>query len=313
MTLALVVLLESFVNGTFFAQGSEAGLIGGLTEASVLSVLNVGAAALYAWFALPLLFHRTMLIRAAGALACAAFLLWVVSLNLFIGHFRDLYVELSGNVPMAQVLGRMYKAPLGLAEAKSFFLVLLGIGLALLSLADVAAIRDLYPGFAAVGRERQQAIERYAGDKSSCLAGMSALRDKAVDDMTEAIELLRSAEYDMQLALEGRTRLHRDYGAFLDHLTSSLDQLILRYREANLRTRTAPPPVYWQALTARPRVLETARLEPMPELELDVRREAIERIERHIKAINEKFENTLTEYRTVEQLTATEPMARASA
>lgn len=313
MIVALLVLLESIVNGTFFAEGSEAGLIGGIAEALVLSVLNVGIAALYAWFALPFLFHRSLLIRAVGALACAAFLLWLIGLNVFIGHFRDLYIELGGIVPMPQVLERMSRTPLGFAEAKSFFLVLLGIGLGLLSLADVSAIRDLYPGFAAIGRDRQQAIERYAGDKSSCLAAMSALRDKAVEDMTEAIELLRSSEYDMQLAIEGRSRLHRDYGAFLEHLASCLDQLILRYREANRKARTAAPPAYWQALMPRPQALNVVGLEPIPELELDVRREAIDRIERHIKAINEKFEKTLAEYRTVEQLTAAEPMARASA
>src|SRR4051812_1276964 len=82
MLLVVFVLLESVLNGTFFAEGSEAGLIGGVLQALVLSVLNVGVAALYAVYGLPLLFHRRGGIKFIGALVTILFGFWLGGLNL---------------------------------------------------------------------------------------------------------------------------------------------------------------------------------------------------------------------------------------
>src|SRR5207245_17 len=41
LLLAIFVVLESTLNGFFFAEGSEAGLIGGVIQAFALSLLNV--------------------------------------------------------------------------------------------------------------------------------------------------------------------------------------------------------------------------------------------------------------------------------
>jgi hypothetical protein len=69
MVLAVFVILESILNGMFFAEGSEAGLIGGVMQALVLSILNVGVAALYAVYGLPFLFHRRMWGKLLGGMA----------------------------------------------------------------------------------------------------------------------------------------------------------------------------------------------------------------------------------------------------
>ena len=96
LVLAVFVILESILNGMFFAEGSEAGIIGGVMQALVLSVLNVGVAALYAVYGLPFLFHRSKWGNALGVLATVAFVVWLLGLNLAIGHFRDLFVQDAG-------------------------------------------------------------------------------------------------------------------------------------------------------------------------------------------------------------------------
>lgn len=314
-TLALIillvfVLLESILNGMFFAEGSEAGLIGGVVQALVLSVLNVGVASLYALYGLPYLFHRRRAGKAVGALATLLFGLWLVGLNLAIGHFRDLFIAGAGSVLMADLLHRLATAPLLLSDAKSLILVLLGMGLGLLSVIDVAATRDRYPGYAAVARDRQRAMERYAEENARCLGAMMELRDQAVDDMSSAVELIRDAQFDMQRALEGRTRLHHNYLAYLNHLAVVHERLIRRYRELNRRMRRGEAPEYFRRTAVRPRFVEPPTLSPMLGLEADVRAEVIARIDHYIKAVNERLEQTMPEYQTVGQLGA---MERASA
>jgi uncharacterized membrane protein YvlD (DUF360 family) len=309
----VLVLLESVLNGMFFAEGSEAGLIGGVVQALVLSVLNVGVAALYAVYGLPLVFHRRGGIKIIGALVTLLFALWLGGLNLAIGHFRDLFIAGAGAVEMAELLNRLATAPLLLADAKSAILVLLGIALGLLAVIDVAGTRDLYPGYAAIARERQRAIDQYADENAKSLAAIMQLRDQTVDDLSSAIELIRGSQFDMQQAIEGRTRLHHNFRSYLDHLAVVHERLIQRYRECNRRVRRGDAPPYFRNPPARPRVLDAPVLAPVPAHELDTRAEVIARIDYYIKSINEKFEQTMPEYQTVGQLATLGTLQHATA
>jgi hypothetical protein len=313
LLLVVLVLLESILNGMFFAEGSEAGIIGGVVQALVLSILNVGVAALFAVYGLPLLFHRRGGIKLIGALVTIVFALWLGGLNLAIGHFRDLFIAGAGSVGMAELLNRLTTSPLILGDAKSAILVLLGIALGLLAVIDVAATRELYPGYGAVGRERQRAIDEYAEANARSLAAIMQLRDSTVDDLSSAIELIRSSQFDMQQAIEGRTRLHHNFRSYLDHLAVVHERLIQRYRECNRRVRRGEAPLYFRTPPARPSFVEPPVLSPVAAQELDSRAEVIARIDYYIKAINEKFEQTMPEYQTVGQLATLGSMQRATA
>lgn len=302
MVLAVFVVVESILNGMFFAEGSEAGIVGGVMQALVLSILNVGVATLYAVYGLPFLCHRRMWGKTVGVLATAAFAFWLLGLNLVIGHYRDLFIAGEGTVQMVELLNRLTTTPLLLGDAKSGLLVLLGIALGLLSVIDVAASRDPYPGYGAIGRERQRAIERYAHENAKSLAAIMRLRDQTVDDMTAAIELMRSAQFDMQQAIEGRARLHHNYRAYLEHLAVVHERLIQRYRDGNRRVRRGDVPPYFRQPPSRPAFVDPPVMAQMPGMELDVRPEVIAQIDEDIKAVNHKFEHTVPEYQTVGQL-----------
>jgi hypothetical protein len=309
LVLLVIVLLESILNGMFFAEGSEAGLIGGVVQALVLSILNVGVAALYALYGYPYLFHRRRALQAAGVLATVAFALWLIGLNLAIGHFRDLFVAGGGTVAMTELLDRLATDPLLLDDAKSLILVALGTGLGLLAVIDVASIRDRYPGYSSVAQDRQRAIERYIEENAKCLAHIMELRDGAVDDMTAAVQLIRDAQLGMLRAKEGRTRAHGMYLSYLNQLTGVHQRLVHRYRERNRRVRRGEAPVYFQQPAVRPLFAEPAGLAPLPGLEEDVRREVIARIDYYIKAVNDRMDYAMPEYQTVGQLGAIERAA----
>ena len=313
MLLVVFVLLESILNGMFFAEGSEAGIIGGVVQALVLSLLNVGVACLYAVYGLPLLFHRWGGVKLVGTLLTIMFAAWLVGLNLAIGHFRDLFIVGAGKVEMAQLLNHLTGGPLLLGDAKSAILVLLGIALGLLAVIDVAAMRDLYPGYSVIGRVRQHAIEHYAEENAKSLAAMMQLRDHTVDDLSSAIELIRGSQHQMQQAIEGRTRLHHNLRSYFDHLAVVHERLIQRYRESNRRVRRGEAPMYFRCPPMRPSFVDPPVLSPVAAFELDARAEVIARIDYYIKAINEKFEQTMPEYQTVGQLATLGGDERATA
>jgi len=303
------VLLESILNGMFFAEGSEADLIRGVAQALVLSLLNVGAAALYALYGYPYLFHRRRELQVAAALATLLFVVWLIGLNLAIGHFRDLFVARGGSVLMTDLLHRLTTDPLLLSDAQSLLLVGLGIGIGLLSVIDVAATRDRYPGYTAVAQARQRAIEHYAEENARCLAHMMELRDRVVDDMTSAVQLIRNAQLRMLRAVEGRTRAHQMYMSYLNQLTGVHQRLVQRYRERNSQVRGGEAPAYFQRPAVRPLFTEPPTVSSLPGSEEDVRREVIARIDHYIRAVNDRLEEAMPEYQRVGQLGA---MERAS-
>jgi hypothetical protein len=313
MLLIVFILLESILNGMFFAEGSEAGLIGGVVQALVLSLLNVGVAALYAVYGLPLLYHRRRGVKLIGGLVTLLFGVWLGGLNLAIGHFRDLFIAGAGKVQMAELLNHLTGAPLLLGDAKSAILVLLGIALGLLAVIDVAAIRDLYPGYGAIGREREHAIDHYAEENARSLAAMMQLRDQTVDDLSSAIELIRGSQFEIQQAIDGRTRLHHNLRAYFEHLAVVHERLVQRYRESNRRVRRGEAPLYFRSPPARPSFVDPPALSSLAAHELDARAEVIARIDYYIKAINEKFEQTMPEYQTVGQLATLGRMELATA
>ena len=120
--------------------------------------------------------------------------------------------------------------------------------------------------------------------------------------MTAVIEAMRSSEYDLRLAIEGRERLHQNYVAYLDHLAGAHQQLVRRYREANQAARTSPDPSYFHHWPARPAFLGTAALAPLPELANDARAAVIERMEYYIGRVNAAFEDALSRYTSVAQV-----------
>jgi len=304
MLLTIFVIVESIMNGMFFAKGSEGGLIGGVSQALVLSVLNIGGAAFYAMLGMPLLRHSGIGQRLAGVLATLAYIAWVLLLNLAIAHFRDLFVMNEGQVAMDALAARLWTAPLHLMEAQSWLLGILGVALSLVSLIDAAGLNDPYPGYGELGRRHKEGVREFAQHNSRCLQGLQGLRNSAVADMTAVIEAMRSREYDLRLATEGRERLHQNYVAYLDHLAGAYQQLVRRYREANQAVRTSADPSHFHYSPARPAFLETSALPPLPEFANDARAAVIERMEYYIGKVNAAFEDALSRYKSVAQVAA---------
>ncbi len=88
--IAVLLLIETWVNGTFLAAGNEAGLIGGFTQAFSFAALNVLVS-----FGLGLLWLRYLnrpggRSEGFGVIGLLVYLAFAVGLNLGLAHFRIL-------------------------------------------------------------------------------------------------------------------------------------------------------------------------------------------------------------------------------
>jgi hypothetical protein len=302
--LAIVLIVESILNGVFFAAGSEMGLIGGVVEAATLSLFNLGGAVLFARYGMPRLVHRRATERIVGVLALFTYILWAITLNLLIAHFRDSYIASSGNVDMAVLWARLIHTPFILSDAESWILAFLGVAFILGAVIDARGLDDPYLGYGDIGRRREDALARYAEQKSRCLDLLQQRRDDAVNDMLIAIHTLKSAEYDLHLATDGLKRDHRTFLAYLEHLAAVHEQLVRRYREANTRARTTTQgPEYFNRPPARPAFLDPPPAPPQPTQSPQGYAVSMERMQYYIERMNSELTAKLVEYKSLTLLT----------
>ena len=295
LIIGIFVLAESAINGGFFAEGSETGLIGGFLEAFVLSILNISIAVLYGIYALPLLWHVQPKKKYFGMFALLLYFVGALAFNLMIGHVRDLFIETNGKIPYNEILQRLQETPFVFVEAKSFFLMALGLLISVVAVIDAKGMDDRYQGYGEVGRLRDEARKDYADLKWRCRIGLTERRDTAINEMSEVIDVMQENQFELQQAILGRSRLHNDFRSYLKHLEGCYTRLIQQYREANEIARSEPPPAYFQK---QPFKLILSDPETLVSVDLggDIIKQLQKRMEYFIKTVNDRFKIDVDKY-----------------
>jgi hypothetical protein len=310
LVIVLLLLVETIINGLFFAQGSETGLIGGVLQAAVLSLFNVGLGFTFGRYLCSNLGHVSLARQLFGGLATLFYGALTFAVNLSIGHFRDLYIQYSGAVPLQELWAHLTLEPTGLADTRSLLLVGLGVVFNLTAAVDAFGLEDPYPGYGVLGRRKEQAITIYADQRTRCLSELQATRDEAIGAMSHIVEEVRSRQQDVQLAVSGRVRLHQQYSAYVEHLSDGHSRLVQRYREANLKARTSPPPERFSSPPSSPisnRPLGT--LADLP-VDSDDSRHVIERMEFFIRALSKEYDTQVARYTPVNALMGSAALGR---
>jgi hypothetical protein len=87
--LFLLVAIESVLNGIFFAQGSEFGLVGGVGTAVGISCMNVILGFVIGLGPARWINRRNFVIRTVGVISTLVLISALVGLHAFAAHFRD--------------------------------------------------------------------------------------------------------------------------------------------------------------------------------------------------------------------------------
>ncbi len=246
---ALVVplVVESLLNGNFFAEASDFGLVGGTATAIIISALNVSLGFIMGLGPARYCQH----VRASHLFwalpAYVGMIALIVLFNLAVGHYRELLIA-SPDAQSLNVLPRMMANPLGIGELKSLALVIIGCIVALIAAMKGYSAFGSYPGQAAAykrWRQRWDALEterrKLDSDLLPQLEAMRAAIDGFRDDCgAEAARLpaCRAAAEQARDRYLNRTAQLRD----------AKDAAMMQYREANLKVRTELPPAYFSQM-----------------------------------------------------------------
>jgi len=244
--LVVLVLVEIVMNGNFLAKGSEQGIIGGITEAVVFGVLNIGAALLFAIFCVRNLVHRSWLMKVVGLLGLAAYVGVALAVNLALAHYREVSATILEGAG-TEVIRRIRENPLGLVELNSWMLFAIGIFFSILAFIDGCMLTDPYPGFAGVQRRLDEARQNYISGKLDLIDNLREIRDEHNGKIEAIVRDLSSRRQESAAIIAHRTRTMGLFAEYQSHLERTANSVLTAYREANRAARTDAEPQYFAA------------------------------------------------------------------
>ena len=246
--LVVPLVIESLLNGNFFAEASDFGLVGGAATAVIISALNISLGFFMGVGPARYCQHVKSSHLFWALPAYAGMIALIVLFNLAVGHYREMLIA-NPDARSFQVMPRMLENPFAIYDLKSVALVIIGCIVAFVSATKGYSAFGSYPGHAAAykrWRQRWGAVEeerrRLDGELLPELEALRTQIDGFREDCRDELGKLQG--------LKAKAEKTRDiYVSRLGQLRAAKDAAMMQYREANLRVRTDLPPAYFaQAL-----------------------------------------------------------------
>ena len=195
--LFLLLALESALNGSFLAVGSEQGWVGGTSVALAFSFLNVGGAFAAATLGARLLVHRNAFLKILGAVAVALWIAITFALNLALAHYREVAGALVDE-PGRQVISRLREAPFLLNDIELWVLFGIGVLFSVAAFVDSLLFFDPYFGYGIVEKRLRKSRARYRYLKENLVDDLKDIYSDYSTKLSEISQDLsaRLGEYD---------------------------------------------------------------------------------------------------------------------
>lgn len=291
-----IVFGESILNSSFFAKGSDIGLLGGIIQAFVIVMINVLVANLVVLIIRRRNLNTINSIEKIGyTVLVGGMVSALVSFHFLVGHYRDaLRIDLE-NAYALSVLN-FSSTPFQLVDFESYILVLMGFLFFVVLIMDFYAIKDPYPGYAEVSHKYKEAKEEYDELKFAILDDEEEINNEINKKITLIIEDVKSVYADVQGIHISKQKLENKYNEHINSIKNLLSITIKSYRSMNSDMRSTPAPEYFkEEVEFNPQTVEfvyvedkektvllTSAIEALPQIELEVH-EKIEAVKKELE------------------------------
>ena len=242
------VLIETFFNFSFFKDVSEDYIIGGVTTAFFLSIVNVG---ILGWFFGKNCFwyknHVNRTKKIFGWSSLGLFLIMATLLNYFVANYRVVATVATKNETIFnfnEVLNNMISLNHSLS-LNDWFLFLIGFVAAIIAFVTSYNMDDSYPGYGAIHRQLEESREEYNKTKVEIEEELDLIQknqikevSKLSDDLTVNHNVSKSIIADEESYLSKLQNGH-------SYLEKACNVCLRKYQENNESARSKPKPKYF--------------------------------------------------------------------
>lgn len=299
-TITLTWVAETAANAVLLRQNDDLGLLGGISAAAGLGVINIGVSVLVGRNVLPGINLRTPS-RFLFMILAAVWGVFLIAWNLFAAHYRD--AKVAGiESPEFAAAGMMTSLP---ASIYSWGLLILGLIFAIVAAMAAYRMSDPFPGYAGVWREHEQRCADYAAEIQAVSDDLQDLHEETSEKFADLRIKLAQQLADQGRAINGRNAFAQRLTRFHEELEQAGRQLLASYRGANAVARSTPPPEHFGATFT----LAPPTIHPAPEAA--VKASDVERGDRILSAgqqrISDAYLAGVQSFETLEALKARLP------
>ncbi|MEH6740791.1 MAG: hypothetical protein V7695_19930 [Sulfitobacter sp.] len=239
--LVTIFLTESFLNGSFLAEGNRLGLLGGVSLAAGFAFVNILAAWGTAKYMVRNILRRNFFWKLAGLLGLFSYGSFAVGLNLTLAHYRDQSAKYSDQLGV-RVLEQLESNPWELADINSVLLLFIGIGFSLIAFIDGWQWTDPFPGYADIEKRYLRALEDYEDIRAANIDELESIYYDMKQTAHSSLHKLDTSQSEQQIVINSHTTLVESFSDFQNQLERDANGLLQRYREANIQARDAKEP-----------------------------------------------------------------------
>jgi hypothetical protein len=264
---AALALVEWVSLSTFYAEGSDFGLLGGVLIAMALSVVNISLAILSGSL-LRYVNHQSPRRKQLALTAVTFLYACFVLVTLAAAHYRVATNDIAQSQPTVSAQSpnampprvstdldqwrtarlawqRFARNPVGFEDVFSWILVVLAVVFGIFASYKGYRVDDPYPGYGELDRELKGKRAIYEASKARYCRVVDQVFDKTLQEQAHLLSEVKSnIEYYQQLI----SRTDDERRAFVRDAAEMQDacNIVLKgYRQTNLRVRVSPAPTYF--------------------------------------------------------------------
>jgi hypothetical protein len=299
--LIVLISIESVLNGTFFAKGSQFGLAGGIGTAIGISLVNVVFSYLLGLGPARFINYRSFPLRLGALIITLAGGLALVGVHAFAAHYRDAMApQVSEQRALEVAIQMLWREPWSIRSLTSAYLFGLGILFAIGSFWKGYRFDDPYPFYGAMYRRAEAARTAYSDEHQLLFDDLEAVREETIAELQAGITTIPLYP---QKTSQIRAQRNAQLGAFRAYETSvetAANQLLQIYRGANQKSRTSPSPHHfeerWKLPYSFPDTAEVMQLVADPSSDEPNIKTVVEGLEREADGLLAQYSTLLHEY-----------------
>jgi hypothetical protein len=235
--LVFLIVIEALFNAEFFSEGLSSGLLGGFTYAASLAAVNVLMSFFLGKSVVRLINHRKIAQKIVGAAALLFTIGFVVLMAVAIAHIRDQLV-LESMEPAKMALVELKNNLFSFADLFSWLLFSVSVAFAFGAMMDGLFIDDLYPGYGALARKSEAALNDYFEELDEVRQELEEFKLNALLDLEKSIEKAKSSISNYRNFIDRKKTIKLHFEQILNDTERALSLLIQHYRSENELTRT---------------------------------------------------------------------------
>jgi hypothetical protein len=273
--ITVIALLEWISLSSFYAEGSDFGLLGGVLFAAVFSAVNL-TVAIGLGYIIRNFNHRSWGRKLTAMFVCAFLAVVFVAISLLAAHYRDATEVIAreraaalaqavqrGQTPSAELTApkdsleasamavrRLISDPWGLGHTWSWVLFLAAIAFGTFAAYKGYRMDDPYPGYGKVDREHKKAEAAYneaRAEVQAKLHGFFETQKKAADQAFQTFQLdIRSYDRSIQQS----ENIPREYESAVNAAMGNCIAVLRHYRQVNEQIRAGRSPGYFAQIEA---------------------------------------------------------------